>query len=90
MVTDGTGMILLANSDSHFSAPKSTNIMGHLFHRGANWSHRFILIITRHSLSWAASAKSGILPMKLITLITKCGSLNPLTQMFYSIFIKKS
>jgi hypothetical protein len=27
--------------------------------------------------------------MKLITLITKYGLLNPLTQMFYSIFIKK-
>jgi hypothetical protein len=27
--------------------------------------------------------------MELITLITKYGLLNPLTQMFYSIFIKK-
>jgi hypothetical protein len=40
-------------------------------------------------VGWTASAKSGILPMKLITLITKYRLLNPLAQMFYSIFIKK-
>ena len=41
-------------------------------------------------VGWVGSTKSGVLLMKLITCITKHGSLNPLTQMFYSIFIKKS
>jgi len=77
-----------------FFHPKIDKYNGTLFRRAAYWSHRFVTryssLVTRYSLSWTASAKSGILPMKLITFITKYGLLNPLTQMFYSIFIKKS
>jgi len=52
MLSYGTGMMLLADPDSHFSTPGSINIMGHFFTTAGDCSHRFYhpLRVTRHSL----------------------------------------
>jgi hypothetical protein len=50
--------------------------MGAFFTGAGDCSHRFILIVIRQSLLWLLH-------------LTMYGLLNPLTQMFYSTFIKK-
>ncbi len=62
--------------DSHFSLQKPISIMGGLFTGTGDCSHRFILIIPRHLLLWLLH-------------LTMYGLLNPLTQMFYTTFMKK-